>query len=113
FVFESLASDLGNLAPLFAENGDLLNKYGDALRDAGVIKSAEALEQSKLLAAQTESVRMRFDGLKSQLASQMMPALNGLISHFIDGATKGGQFNNSLAAIGTISKGVGAVVIGV
>lgn len=113
FVFESLASDLGNLAPLFAENGDLLNKYGDALRDAGVIKSAEALEQSKLLAAQTESVRMRFDGLKSQLASQMMPALNGLISHFIDGATKGGQFNNSLAAIGTIAKGVGAVVIGV
>ena len=62
FVFESLANDLGNLAPLFAENGDLLNKYGDALKDAGVIKSAEALEQSKLLAAQTESVRMRFDG---------------------------------------------------
>ncbi|WP_104500772.1 transglycosylase SLT domain-containing protein [Acinetobacter indicus] len=113
FVFESLASDLGNLAPLFAENGDLLNKYGDALRDAGVIKSAEALEQSKLLAAQTESVRMRFDGLKSQLASQMMPALNGLISHFIDGATKGGQFGGIIKSVGVIARGVGVVIIGV
>lgn len=113
FVFESLASDLGNLAPLFAENGDLLEKYGDALKDAGVIKSAEALEQSKLLAAQTESVRMRFDGLKSQLAAQMMPALNGLISHFIDGATKGGQFGGIIKSVGVIARGVGVVIIGV
>ena len=113
FVFESLASDLGNLAPLFAENGDLLEKYGDALKDAGVIKSAEALEQSKLLAAQTESVRMRFDGLKSQLAAQMMPALNSLVSHFIDGATKGGQFGGVIQSVGVIAKGVGIVIIGV
>lgn len=113
FVFESLASDLGNLAPLFAENGDLLDKYGDALKEAGVIKSKEALEQSKLLAAQTESVRMRFDGLKSQLAAQMMPALNGLISHFIDGATKGGQFGGIIQSVGVIAKGVGIVIIGV
>ena len=113
FIFESLASDLAHLAPIFAENGDLLEKYGDALRDAGVIKSGEALEQSKLLAAQTESVRMRFDGLKSQLATQMMPALNSLVSHFIDGATKGGQFGGIIKSVGVIAKGVGVVVIGV
>ena len=113
FVFESLANDLGNLAPLFAENGDLLNKYGDALKDAGVIKSAEALEQSKLLAAQTESVRIRFDGLKSQLAEQMMPALNSLIGHFVDGAGKGGKFGGVINSVGVIAKGVGVVIIGV
>lgn len=113
FVFESLASDLAHLAPIFAENGDLLEKYGDALRDAGVIKSGEALEQSKLLAAQTESVRMRFDGLKSQLATQMMPALNSLVSHFIDGATKGGQFGGIIKSVGVIARGVGVVIIGV
>ena len=112
FVFESLANDLGNLAPLFAENGDLLDKYGDALKEAGVIKSKEALEQSKLLAAQTESVRMRFDGLKSQLVGQMMPALNSLVSHFIDGATKGGQFGGIIQSVGVIAKGVGVVIIG-
>lgn len=113
FIFESLASDLAHLAPIFAENGDLLEKYGDALRDAGVIKSGEALEQSKLLAAQTESVRMRFDGLKSQLATQMMPALNSLVSHFIDGTTKGGQFGGIIKSVGVIARGVGVVIIGV
>ena len=113
FIFESLASDLAHLAPIFAENGDLLEKYGDALRDAGVIKSGEALERSKLLAAQTESVRMRFDGLKSQLAGQMMPALNSLVSHFIDGATKGGQFGGVINSVGMIARGVGVVIIGV
>lgn len=113
FVFESLASDLGNLAPLFAENGSLLTKYGDALKDAGVIKSKEALEQSKLLAAQTESVRMRFDGLKTQLSAQMMPALNSVIGYFLDGADKGGKFGGVINSVGVIAKGVGVVIIGV
>lgn len=113
FVFESLASDLGNLAPLFAENGSLLSQYGEALEEAGVIKSKEALEQSKLLAAQTESVRMRFDGFKNQLTSQMMPALNSVIGYFIDGAGKGGQFGGVIQSVGYIAKGVGVVIIGV
>jgi len=113
FVFESLASDLGNLAPLFAENGSLLSQYGEALEEAGVIKSKEALEQSKLLAAQTESVRMRFDGFKNQLTAQMMPALNSVIGYFIDGAGKGGQFGGVIQSVGYIAKGVGVVIIGV
>lgn len=113
FVFESLASDLGNLAPLFAENGSLLSQYGEALEEAGVIKSKEALEQSKLLAAQTESVRMRFDGFKNQLTAQMMPALNSVIGYFIDGASKGGQFGGVIQSVGYIAKGVGVVIIGV
>jgi len=113
FVFESLASDLGNLAPLFAENGSLLSQYGEALEEAGVIKSKEALEQSKLLAAQTESVRMRFDGFKNQLTAQMMPALNSVIGYFIEGAGKGGQFGGVIQSVGYIAKGVGVVIIGV
>ena len=113
FVFESLASDLGNLAPLFAENGSLLTQYGEALEEAGVIKSKEALEQSKLLAAQTESVRMRFDGFKTQLTAQMMPALNSVIGYFIEGAGKGGQFGGVIQSVGVIAKGVGVVIIGV
>ncbi|WP_336929985.1 hypothetical protein [Acinetobacter tandoii] len=113
FVFESLASDLGNLAPLFAENGSLLSQYGEALEEAGVIKSKEALEQSKLLAAQTESVHMRFDGFKNQLTAQMMPALNSVIGYFLQGADKGGQFGGVIQSVGYIAKGVGVVIIGV
>ncbi|MFX5534003.1 hypothetical protein ABTD61_17780, partial [Acinetobacter baumannii] len=60
FVFESLGNDLGNLLPLFENGGALLDRYGEALTEAGIIKSKEAIEQSRLLAAQTKSVQTRF-----------------------------------------------------
>ncbi|MEF9360902.1 hypothetical protein V4887_23435, partial [Ralstonia solanacearum species complex bacterium KE449] len=39
FVFESLASDLTNLLPLFEDGGDLLAAYDEELRQAGIITS--------------------------------------------------------------------------
>lgn len=113
FVFESLASDLGNLMPLFANGGALLSDYGDALEEAGIIKTKASIEQSRLLAAQTQSVQTRFEGFKSQLAGQMMPVLNSLLSHFLDGAKNGGQFGSVIQSVGMIAKGVGVVIIGV
>ncbi len=113
FIFESLASDLGNLARAFAENGQLLKEYDEALEQAGVLRTKEAMEQSRVLAAQTQSLQTRFEGFKSQLATQVMPVLSNLLSHFLEGSRNGTQFNQTLAAIGTIAKSVGAVVIGV
>lgn len=84
FVFESLASDLGNLAPLFAENGKTLDEFGEALEEAGVLKPKEAMEQSRLLAAQTQSLDLQFQGMKNQLTSAVMPAVSNLMGLFVD-----------------------------
>lgn len=84
FVFESLASDLGNLAPLFAENGQLLEEYGRALEEAGVLKTKESIEQSRLLAAQTQVLDIQFQGMKNQLVSAVMPAVSNLMGLFVD-----------------------------
>lgn len=111
FVFESLASDLGNLMPLFANGGDLLKEYGKELEDAGVIKSAAAIEQSKRLAAQTQALQTRYDGLKQQLAAQMMPTLNNLIGYFVDGSKKGNQFGGIVKSIGVVAKGTAITII--
>lgn len=111
FVFESLASDLGNLMPLFANGGDLLNRYGTALQEAGVIKSKEAIEQSRLLAAQTQSVQTRFDGLKNQLSIQMMPVLNSVLSSFLQGSSNGKQFSGVIQAVGVIAKGAALGIV--
>lgn len=111
FVFESLASDLGNLMPLFEDGGELLDKYGKALEDAGVIKSKEAIEQSQILAAQTQAVHTRFDGLKQQLATQMMPILNTLLEHFLKGSQEGGNLSVILKAVGIVAKGAATSVI--
>ncbi|MDC5230979.1 hypothetical protein NRA18_17895 [Acinetobacter baumannii] len=45
---------------MFENGGALLDRYGEALTEAGIIKSKEAIEQSRLLAAQTKSVQTRF-----------------------------------------------------
>lgn len=113
FVFESLAGDLGNLMPLFADGGDILSKYGEELEAAGVIKTEAAIEQSRRLTAQTQAVTTQFDGFKTQLAVQMMPVLNSLMGYFVDGKVKGGQFGSVMDSVGLIAKTVGAGIIGV
>ena len=111
FVFESLGNDLGNLSVIFANGGEILNKYRDALEEAGVIKTKEAIEQSQLLAAQTQSVQQRFDGFKSQLAGAMMPVLNSLAQHFLKGGEKASGFGGIIQGVGIIAKGVAAVIL--
>ena len=113
FVFESLAGDLGNLMPLFANGGDILNKYGEELEAAGVIKTEAAIEQSRRLTAQTQAVSTQFDGFKTQLAGQMMPVLNNLMGYFVDGKTKGGQFGTTMESVGLIAKTTAAGIVGV
>ena len=111
FVFESLGSDLGNLSVIFANSGEILNKYRDALEEAGVIKTKEAIEQSQLLAAQTQSVHQRFDGFKSQLAGAMMPMLNTLAQHFLKGGDNAKGFGGIIQGVGIIAKGVAAIIL--
>ena len=111
FVFESLGNDLGNLSVIFANGGEILNKYRDALEEAGVIKTKEAIEQSQLLAAQTQSVNQRFDGFKSQLAGAMMPVLNSLAQHFLSSSEKGGQLGGIIQGVSIIAKGAAAIIL--
>jgi hypothetical protein len=113
FVLESLASDLGDLAPLFANNSELIKEYGDQLREAGVIRTQESIDKSLLLNAQTQALGTQFQGFKNQLASQMTPVLSNLIQYFVDGAVKSGSFGSVLSAVGTVAKVVGIAIVGV
>lgn len=113
FVFESLASDLGNLAPLFAENGRLLDDYGRALEDAGILKTEEAIKQSQLLAAQTQAVNLQFQGWKNQLVSGFMPAIVD-VANAIFGTSKNGiQLQQVGEGIGSVLRSVTKVALGV
>lgn len=111
FVFESLASDLTNLLPLFENGGDLLAAYDEELRQAGIITSKEAIEQSRILAAQTQSVQQRFSVFGSELGSVMIPILGTLLQHFMAGGKQGSVFGTVVQGIGVIAKGVAAVIL--
>lgn len=111
FVFESLASDLTNLLPLFEDGGDLLAAYDEELRQAGIITSKEAIEQSRFLAAQTQSVQQRFSVFGSELSRVMIPILGTLLQHFMAGGKQGSAFGTIVQGIGVIAKGVAAVIL--
>ncbi|MBJ8552678.1 phage tail tape measure protein [Acinetobacter bereziniae] len=112
FIFESLASDLGNLAPLFAENGRLINDFGTALEDAGVIKTEEAIKKSQLLAAQTQAVNLQFQGWKNQLVTGFMPAIVD-VANAIFGTSKNGiQLQEVGEGIGSVLRYVTKVALG-
>lgn len=113
FVFESLASDLGNLAPLFAENGQLLTDFGKALEDAGVIKTEEAIKQSELLAAQTQAVNLQFQGWKNQLVTGFMPALVDVANAIFSTSENGVQLQEVGQGVGSVLRTVTKVALGV
>ena len=112
FIMQSLAGDLGNLMPLFANGGAILEEYGIQLEDAGVIKTQEAIEQSRRLAAQTQAIQTQFEGLKTQLVAEMIPALGTLINHFTEGTTKGRGFKNEVNNVGSAVQVTAASLVG-
>lgn len=113
FVFESLASDLGNLLPLFADGGELIKQYGDALEDAGLIKTKEAVKQSQLLAAQTQAVNLQFQGAKNQLVTGFTPALTSVADAMFGTSKNGVQLSSVGSGLGTVLKSLATIAIGV
>lgn len=111
FIFESLGSDLGNLSVIFDNGGAILNKYRDALEEAGIIKTQEAIEQSQLLAAQTQSVHQRFNGFKSQLAGAMIPVLSSLAQYFLSSGEKGSALGGIIQGVGVLAKGAASIIM--
>lgn len=112
FYLETMGSDLTAIAPLLVDGGKLWKDYQQAMEDAGILTSQEAIEKSIELTAQTESLQMQFGALKSELASQVMPILSTLLSYFMDGSTEGGRFTGVIQGIGIAAQGVGIAIVG-
>lgn len=112
FVFESLGSDLGNLLPLFEDGGVLFEQYGQALEDAGVIKSKEAILQSQILAAQTQAVNLQFQGAKSELVQGFMPALVNVADAMFGTSKNGNQLQDVGEGLGEVFKFLATTGIG-
>lgn len=112
FYLESMGSDLTALAPMLANGGELWKDYQAAMEEAGIITGQEAIETSIELAAQQESLQMRFGALRSELASQVMPILSEIINAFMSGSDQGSRFGAVIDGVGVIARGVGAVIIG-
>ena len=113
FVFESLASDLGNLLPLFDQGGAKLADYEEALDKAGVVKTEEAIQNSIIFSNQIQDLKTKFEGLHTQLVADSIPAFSVLISYFTKGATEGDKFGGSVSKLGGITRSVAVGIVGI
>lgn len=112
FVTSSLSRGLVDLIPMWDNNGEAIKEYEKQLEQAGVIRTKESIEQSAILAAQMEATKIKFDGLRNQLVTEMIPALASLTTYFAEGTKKGDGFASSASGVGSVISGVAKTIIG-
>lgn len=113
FVTESLASGLGDIIPLWDNNGEALRNYEHDLNEAGVIRTKESIEQSQLLANEMEGLQIKFEGVRNELVTEALPAMATLIEYFKEGTTQSGSFKNEISGVGQAINITAASVVGI
>jgi murein DD-endopeptidase MepM/ murein hydrolase activator NlpD len=112
FVTESLASGLGDIIPLWDNNGEALRNYEHDLNEAGVIRTKESIEQSQLLANELEGLQIKIEGVSNQIVTKSLPAMIGLIDYMKTGTTDADGLSDSLSSMGLAAAVIATPFIG-
>lgn len=112
FVTESLASGLGDIIPLWDNNGEALRDYERDLNEAGVIRTKESIEQSQLLANELEGLQIKLEGVSNQIVTKSLPAMIGLIDYMKTGTTDADGLSDSLSSLGLAAAVIATPFIG-
>ncbi|MGM8939023.1 hypothetical protein ACS8E2_10050 [Psychrobacter glaciei] len=112
FVTESLASGLGDIIPLWDNNGEALRNYEHDLNEAGVIRTKESIEQSQLLANELEGLQIKLEGVSNQIVTKSLPAMIGLIDYMKTGTTDADGLSDSLSSLGLAAAVIATPFIG-
>lgn len=108
FVFESLGSDLGNLMPLINMSEQEWSAYGETLKEAGVVRTEEAIQKAVEMRAQQKALEDRFQGVKNKLSDQLLPVMNNLIGYLLDSSKGGAVLDGVLKGVVVTAKVLGA-----
>lgn len=99
FYMEAIASDSSMLAPLLARNGEGFRKWGDEAQRLGAVLDADTLAAMKEVKEQSNLIQLAFQGLKNEVAAELLPQFKELTAFLGSEQTKG--------AFVTITKWVG------
>lgn len=99
FYMEAIASDSSMLAPLLARNGEGFRKWGDEAQRLGAVLDADTLAAMKEVKEQSNLVQLAFQGLKNEVAAELLPQFKELTAFLGSDQTKN--------AFVTITKWVG------
>ena len=113
FVTESLASGLGDIIPLWQDGGKTLEGFNKVMQENGEIRTPESIKQTRLLIEQQEILQGKFAGVSNQIVTSSLPAMDSLITYFIESTKQGDSTANSLSGIGYIAGGISSTIIGI
>ncbi|MDT3557963.1 hypothetical protein ROV95_17855 [Stenotrophomonas maltophilia group sp. msm1] len=99
FYMEAIASDSSMLAPLLARNGEGFRKWGDEAQRLGAVLDADTLAAMKEVKEQSNLIHLAFQGLKNEVAAELLPQFKELTAFLGSDQTKN--------AFVTITKWVG------
>jgi len=112
FVTESLASGLGDIIPLWDNNGEALRNYERDLNEAGVIRTKESIEQSQILANELSGLQVKLEGMSNEIVTATLPAMVGLIEYMKTGTTDADGLSDSLSSMGVVAAVIATPFIG-
>lgn len=88
FYMEAIASDSSLLAPLLARNGDGFRKWGDEAQRLGAVLDADTLASMKAVKEQSNQIQLAFQGLKNEVAAELLPQFKELTAFLGSDQTK-------------------------
>ncbi|MCO7458401.1 hypothetical protein [Stenotrophomonas maltophilia] len=88
FYMEAIASDSSMLAPLLARNGEGFRKWGDEAQRLGAVLDADTLEAMKEVKEQSNLIQLAFQGLKNEVAAELLPQFKELTAFLGSDQTK-------------------------
>lgn len=88
FYMEAIASDSSMLAPLLARNGEGFRKWGDEAQRLGVVLDRDTLKAMKEVKEQSNLIQLAFQGLKNEVAAEMLPQFKELTNFLGSDQTK-------------------------
>lgn len=112
FYLESMASDMTDLYPLLANNGEGMKLYGDMAERAGLIMTDTTKEAALALKDQMFMLDLQFQGAKNQLVTAVIPAFVDVADAFLGGSEQGLQLTSVAEGVGTAIRSIGKVAIG-
>ncbi len=112
FYMEAIASDSSMLAPLLARNGEGFRKWGDEAQRLGAVLDADTLAAMKEVKEQSNLIQLAFQGLKNEVAAELLPQFKELTAFLGSDQTKN-AFVTSTKLVGDLAAEManGAVLI--
>lgn len=79
FYMEAIASDSAMLAPLLANNGEGFRKWGAEAERVGAILDGPTIAAMKEVKEQSNQMDLAFQGLRTEVATQLLPQFRDLV----------------------------------